>query len=148
MIYIYNSKEELNKLFLRLESDEVLLILKEEFIDSLVNVYEFEELYSESKKVEYFSKLETYISALKEGLNKQRLISNLKLNELHHIYDFEKYNNILNILNWSIEYIKSNYTEVNMLENSVIKHDIPNNIMNDLETINEFLNQNDYYIKK
>lgn len=144
MIYIDNLKSELNKLFDSLESDEVLLILKEEFIDCLVNDYEFNELYRESQKYEYFSKLETYIRSIKIGLDKQKILSNLKLNELHSIYDYEKYDNILKVLSWSVEYIESNYTEINILKESIIKHYIPNNVRHDLEKINEFLKLNNY----
>lgn len=141
-MYIYNFKYELKKLFQRLESEEVLVALKEEFIEQLIVDYKFDDSYSENKKYDYFNNLELYITFLKEGLYKQKIIANLSFQELYKIYYYEGENKILYMLSVSIEYIESNYTEIDISKKKVIKHDIPNAIKSDLEKIKKILSLN------
>lgn len=144
MIKIEFLKNSLDKLFDKLESEEVLLIIKECFIDSLVYNLEFDENYSERKKSEYFKKLEYYLKIMNHNLCKQKIISNFKLNELYKIYDFEDFEYVLRVLNDSVEYIKSNYIYIDILRESIQNKDIPNYILNDLNKINEFLELHNY----
>ncbi len=129
-------------MFDSLQSEEVLKSLKDEFIDGLVNNYNFDEIYTESEKYEYFSKLQIYIHSLKVGLEKQIAMSHMKLNELYTIYDYEEYNKILETLSWTVEYVESNYTEINLIEKSITKHEIPDKVRKDLHRIKEFLKLN------
>ena len=140
MMEIDKLKCKLNWLFDSLESEEVLSTLKSEFIESLFNNYEFIESYSESKKIEYFISLELYISRIIECIEIQKSISNLELDELRNICDYYKLDNILNVFSWCVEYIKSSYIDIDIINKNIIIRDIPDDVVNDLEKIDEFLN--------
>lgn len=135
-------KNKLKNLLDSLESNEVLVTIKEVFIDNIFYNCEFDEVYSEIEKNEYFKKFEEYLRLMTMILEKQRKISVLNLYELYNICDYEKYKYILNALSCSVEYIESRYIEIDILNRNIIKHDIPNDILIDLEKINKFLNLN------
>lgn len=133
-------ENKLKNLLDSLESNEVLITIKEVFVDNIFCNCEFDEAYSEIEKNKYFNKFEEYLKFMKIKLDKQRKISDLKLYELHNICDYEEYDYILNSLKYSVEYIESTYIEINMSNRNIIKHDIPNDILRDLDKIKGFLN--------
>ncbi|EQK48641.1 hypothetical protein C671_0346 [[Clostridium] bifermentans ATCC 19299] len=135
-------KKELKDVICSLESNEVLLTIKEMFIDRMFYNCEFDEVYSEIEKNEYFNKFEEYLNLMKIKLERQRKISCLSLYELYNICEYEEYDYILYVLRCSYEYIESSYIEIDMLNINIIKHNISNDILKDLEKINKFLNLN------
>ncbi|MDV8113632.1 hypothetical protein [Paraclostridium bifermentans] len=135
-------KKELKDVICSLESNEVLLTIKEMFIDRMFYNCEFDEVYSEIEKNEYFNKFEEYLNLMKIKLERQRKISCLSLYELYNICEYEEYDYILYVLRCSYEYIESSYIEIDMLNRNIIKHNISNDILKDLEKINKFLNLN------
>lgn len=140
--YMEALKNKLKNLLENLESNKVLLTMKEVFVEGVFYNCEFDEVYSEIEKNKYFNKFEEYLKFMQINLNKQKKISSLNLYELHNIYDYEEQDYILNALKCSVEYIESSYIEIDILNKNIIKHDIPNDILRDLEKINKFLNLN------
>lgn len=138
-------ENKLKNLLDSIESNEVLITIKEVFVDNIFCNCEFDEVYSEIEKNKYFNKFEEYLKFMKIKLDKQRKISDLKLYELHNICDYEEDYYILNSLKYSVEYIESTYIEINMLNRNIIKHDIPNDILRDLDKIKEFLNLKNFH---
>lgn len=144
MINIDNFKDELKNLFYRLKSKEVLVYIKEEFIERLIDDYKFDYLYSEEKKHDYFYKLDTYITFLKEGLNKQKIISNLSFDELYIIYYYYEEKSILEVLSDIVDYVESTYIEIDFIKKSITKKPIQKSISHDLKEINIFLKLYNY----
>lgn len=134
-----NFKNDLKLLFDSLESSEILLALKENFIFMVNSNISFDEEYKEIYKEIYFEKLKNHISILNQCMEKQRKISELKLTELHNIIDYEKMENILYTLEWSIEYINNNYIEMDLQNEIIIRPNTDDTLKLDLNKLCCFL---------
>lgn len=132
-------KNDLKLLFDSLESNYMLLTLKENFIFMVNSNILFDEEYKEVYKDIYFKKLKNHIIILNKCMEKQRKISELKLTELHNIIDYEKMENILYTLEWSVQYINNNYIEMDLQNEIIIRPSIDDTLKLDLNKLCCFL---------
>ncbi|WP_270647946.1 hypothetical protein [Paeniclostridium hominis] len=133
-------KLDLKNLLESIENKEILVMLKENFI--LNENEEFNYEYKDKSKELYFKNFRKYIDKLEECMNKQVQISKLELDDLYKISEYESYENILYTLEWSVEYLRNNYIEINLHNESVLKNSCEKGIKLDLEKICTFLDTN------
>ena len=108
-----NLKDDLKELFDSFESNEILIRLKENFIFMIQENLEFEDEYKEESKLLYFKKFRQYIDSLNQCIDKQKQISELDVNELYRIIEYQEDKTILYILGRSVEYMGTNNIEMN-----------------------------------
>ncbi|MDU4934536.1 MAG: hypothetical protein E6X43_04310 [Peptostreptococcaceae bacterium] len=134
-----NLKDDLKELFDSFESNEILIRLKENFIFMIQENLEFEDEYKEESKLLYFKKFRQYIDSLNQCIDKQKQISELDVNELYRIIEYQEDKTILYILGRSVEYMGTNNIEINFPNEIIIKEEIDEDIQLDLEKICNFL---------
>ena len=100
---------------------------------------EFEDEYKEESKLLYFKKFRQYIDSLNQCIDKQKQISELDVNELYRIIEYQEDKTILYILGRSVEYMGTNNIEINFPNEIIIKEEIDEDIQLDLEKICNFL---------
>lgn len=132
-------KDDLKELFDSFESNEILIRLKENFIFMIQENLEFEDEYKEESKLLYFKKFRQYIDSLNQCIDKQKQISELDVNELYRIIEYQEDKTILYILGRSVEYMGTNNIEINFPNEIIIKEEIDEDIQLDLEKICNFL---------
>lgn len=133
-------KLNLKNLFESIENKEILVMLKENFI--LNENEEFNHEYKDDSRELYFKNFRKYIDKLEKYMNKQVQISKLELDDLYKVSEYESYENILYTLEWSGEYLRNNYIEINLHNESIIKNNFKKGIKLDLEKICTFLDTN------
>lgn len=133
-------KLDLKNLLESIENKEILVMLKENFI--LNENEEFNHEYKDESKELYFENFRKYIDKLEKCMNKQVQISKLELDNLYKVSEYESYENILYTLEWSVEYLRNNYIEINLHSDSIIKNNFEKGIKFDLEKICTFLDTN------
>lgn len=134
-----NLKDDLKELFDSFESNEILIRLKENFIFMIQENLEFEDEYKEESKLLYFKKFRQYIDSLNQCIDKQKQISELDVNELYRIIEYQEDKTILYTLGRSVEYMGTNNIEIDFPNEIIIKEEIDEDIQLDLEKICNFL---------
>lgn len=134
-------KYKLKELFNEIDSKDVLLALKENFIITLKDKLDFSDEYNEEAKKAYFNNFNNYIQNLKYTMDNQIKISNLKLSELYKVIEYQSIEDILCTLEYTLEYFNNKYIEIDLHKGIVIKDELRNDIKQDLEKVDLFLNR-------
>lgn len=137
-----NFEEELKDLLNSLENKELLITLKENFIFMVRENLDFNEEYKEDSKELYFKSFKNHIDLLSHAMDKQMKISNLELSELYKVSEYQSNKDILHTLEWSVEYLRNNYIEIDLCKDTLIKNNLEKNMELDLEKICIFLDRN------
>lgn len=136
-----NFKYKLKELFNNMSSKEVQVALKENLIITLRERLDFSEEYTEETRKEYFNNFNNYIQNLKYVMDNQMKLSNLKLNELYKITEYQSIVEILYNLEYTVEYFNNKYLEIDLHKGILIKNELRNDIKQDIEKIELFLNK-------
>ncbi|GAA3657707.1 hypothetical protein [Asaccharospora irregularis] len=136
-----NFKYKLKELFNNMSSKEVQVALKENLIITLRERLDFSEEYTEETRKEYFNNFNNYIQNLKYVMDNQMKLSNLKLNELYKITEYQSIAEILYNLEYTVEYFNNKYLEIDLHKGILIKNELRNDIKQDIEKIELFLNK-------
>lgn len=134
-------KYKLKELFNNMSSKEVQVALKENLIITLRERLDFSEEYAEETRKEYFNNFNNYIQNLKYMMDNQMKLSNLKLNELYKITEYQSIAEILYNPEYTVEYFNNKYLEIDLHKGILIKNELRNDIKQDVEKIELFLNK-------